>query len=350
MDRRFLLTVWLVSLALTSAFGQSLRVTELPQQQLYVTPGQYSGIAWVSWDRYAVVDDKLPGGGIVFFDIPLRNDGSVRTAQVRRTVPEATRASSVAGRDNEGVVYADGKLYVSAEGDQSIREYELDGNPTGFSFSIPADMGVRAIEKNGGFEAFTWNPVTRKCWTTTEFPLKADGKVSRLHRLQRFAVGHQADGRWLYQMDEPLMAEKERGAVMAYVHGISAMTALDDGRLLVLEREVYVPVAEPQEVLARAFTNTKLYLVNPSGSPTEVLPKQLLCEFETRIVLTMAGIDIALANYEGMCLGPRLPDGRRCLLLIADSQAGMASLAAKLGRNTLTREFVKVLLLEGDGI
>lgn len=98
MERRFLLTVWLVSLTLTSVFGQSLRVTELPQQQFYVTPGQYSGIAWVSWDRYAVVD-------------------------------------------NEGVVYADGKLYVSAEGDQSIREYELDGNTTGFSFSIPADMG-----------------------------------------------------------------------------------------------------------------------------------------------------------------------------------------------------------------
>ena len=111
-----------------------------------------------------------------------------------------------------------------------------------------------------------------------------------------------------------------------------------------------MPVAEPKEVLARAFTNTKLYLVDPSDCPTAVLPKQLLCEFETRIVFTMAGIDIALANYEGMCLGPRLPDGRRYLLLIADSQAGMASLAAKIGRKTLTREFVKVLLLEGDGI
>ena len=128
------------------------------------------------------------------------------------------------------------------------------------------------------------------------------------------------------------------------------MTALDDGRLIVLEREVYVPVAEPQEILARAFTNAKLYVVDPSGDPSKVLSKQLLCEFETRIVLIMAGIDVALANYEGMCLGPRLPDGRRCLLLIADSQAGMASLAAKIGRKTLIREFVKVLLLEGEGI
>jgi hypothetical protein len=71
-----------------------------------------------------------------------------------------------------------------------------------------------------------------------------------------------------------------------------------------------------------------------------------LCSFETGISLTPAGIDVALANYEGMCLGPRLPDGRRCLVLIADTQAGMPALAQKLGRRQLTHEFVKVLLLE----
>ena len=349
-NRRYFLTIIAVGLAWTSVLGQPLRVTELPQQQLSVTPGQYSGIAWISGDRYAIVDDKLPGGGIVFFDIPLHEDGAVRVGRVLRTVPEATSNADVKGLDNEGVVYADGKLYVSAESDQSIREYKLDGSATGRSFSVPADMGSNAIMRNGGFEALAWNAVTNKFWTTTEFPLKKDGKASRLHRLQRFNDTHQPDGRWLYQMDEPVMAEKDRGSVMAYAHGISAMTALDDGRLIILEREVYVPVGEPRVILDRSFTKMKLYVVDPSGDSATILPKQLLCEFETRITLTTAGIDVALANYEGMCLGPRLPDGRRCLMLIADSQAGMASLASRIGRKTLTREFVKVLLLEGEGI
>ena len=348
--RRFFLTIIVASLALTSVFGQPLRVTELPQQQLSVTPGQYSGIASVSGNRYVVVDDKLPGGGIVFFDIPLRKNGTVRVGSVQRIVPEATSSAGVTGLDNEGIVYAEGKLYVSAENDQSIREYNLDGSATGRTFSIPADMGPSAILRNGGFEALAWNPVTSKFWTTTEFPLKKDGKASRLHRLQRFDAAHQPDGRWLYQMDEPVMAEKDRGSVMAYAHGISAMTALDDGRLIILEREVYVPVGDPREILDRSFTKMKLYVVDPSGDSETILPKQLLCEFETRITLTTAGIDVALANYEGMCLGPRLPDGRRCLILMADSQAGMASLASRIGRKTLTREFVKVLLLEGEGI
>ena len=347
--RCFLSVLW-AWLALASAFGQTLRVTELPQQPIPVALGQYSGITWISGDRYAVVDDKLPGGGIVFFDIPIRDDGRVRESQVRMIIPEATLSSSVVGLDNEGVVYSDGKLYVSAENDQSIRAYDLEGRATGEVFSIPADLGVKAIVKNGGFEAFSWNAVTGQFWTTTEQPLKEDGKASRLHRLQRFDATHSANGRWLYRMDEPVLSDKEKGPVMAYVHGISAMTALNDGRLIVLEREVYVPAGKPRDILARSFTKTKLYVVHPSGDPTEILPKQLLCEFETHIVLTPAGIDVALANYEGMCLGPYLPDGRRCLILIADSQSGMASLASPLGRKQLTREFVKVLLLEGKGI
>ena len=42
-----------------------------------------------------------------------------------------------------------------------------------------------------------------------------------------------------------------------------------------------------------------------------------------------------LANFEGMCLGPVLPDGRRTLVLIADSQKGSGG---------LTNEYVKVIL------
>ena len=39
-------------------------------------------------------------------------------------------------------------------------------------------------------------------------------------------------------------------------------------------------------------------------------------EFKTRLSLFC----YRLANYEGMCLGPRLKDGSRVLLLVSDSQ------------------------------
>jgi len=54
----------------------------------------------------------------------------------------------------------------------------------------------------------------------------------------------------------------------------------------------------------------------PLHQPGEVLEKQLLTEFRTRINVTAR----SFANYEGICCGPRLADGRRLLLLVADSQ------------------------------
>lgn len=342
-----MIALWL---SLAVLYGQDIRVTALPQRRMPVASGQYSGITHLSGDRYAVVDDKLPGGGIVFFDIPLRKDGSVRASRIRREVPEATLEATEEKRDNEGIAYANGLLYVSAEGDQSIREYALDGQATGRIFAVPAEMGREAIEGNAGFEPLTYHVASSKFWTTTELPLKKDGRESRLHRLQRFNADFQPDACFFYKMDEPAKKPEEAASARAYVYGIPALAALDDGRLLVLEREVYVPHGGLKETTAKTFCKVKLYLVNPVGNTGDILPKQLLYAFETGASLTIAGVDMTLANYEGMCLGPRLSDGKRCLLLIADSQAGMPAIANALRRKRLTHEYVKVLLLEGEGL
>ena len=76
------------------------------------------------------------------------------------------------------------------------------------------------------------------------------------------------------------------------------------------------------------MSRTLLYRVRPQADPAGILGKELLASFTTSA--------LNLANYEGMCLGPVLPDGRRTLLVIADSQGGM---------NGLTGEYLKVLLL-----
>lgn len=314
---------------LAAGCGPARRTAAAPsvEAKATVTPaiaaGQYSGITRIDGNRYAVVDDKLRGGGIVFFDIALNPaDGSIEAVQAE--VPAATKLADVSGLDCEGIACADGKLYVSAETDQSIREYDLAGNATGRSFPVPAEMGRSCIHANAGFEAFTYNAVTGHFWTTTERPLLKDTLVPRLHRLQRFGKPFRPDRQYLYQMDAPLRSAAD---TRAYVHGISAMTALDDGNLLILEREVYVP-AGMMRAIGETFSLTKIYQVMPSGDGSAILPKQLLVEFTTKAS--------NLANYEGMCLGPRLQDGRRTLLLIADSQGGYGG---------LVRENLKVIIL-----
>ena len=312
-----------------SACGPGRRMATAPsvETKATVTPdiaaGQYSGITRIEGNRYAVVDDKLRGGGIVFFEIAM-DPVTGAIGQVKAEVPPTTKLSNVSGKDSEGIAYAKGMLYVSAESDQSIREYDRDGNATGRVFTVPAELGIDRIERNAGFEAFTYHDATRHFWTTTERPLLKDTLVPRLHRLQRFDASFRPDRQYLYQMDEPLRSSAD---TRAYVHGIPALTALDDGSLLVLEREVYVPTSLVRAI-GETFSVTKIYQVVPSGDGSAILPKRLLVEFTTRAS--------NLANYEGMCLGPTLQDGRPTLILIADSQGGSGG---------LTREYLKVIIL-----
>lgn len=284
--------------------------------------GQYSGITYLGGTHYAVVHDKLGGGGIVFFNIHFREDGTVAFAA--KNVPPGTEGPGI---DSEGIAFVPSTrtLFVSAEADQSIREYDLKGYPTGRKINVPADLGVDKITPNLGFEALTYSAQTHLFWTVTEGPLQSDG--GSLLRLQSFGEDLEPAARYQYVMDEPeAMAE----GAEAYVHGVPALAALPDGRLLVLEREVYVPASGIGDKLSGAFTTAKIYVVKPVPGKDKPLRKKLVKQFRTSALSFYA-------NYEGMCLGPVLPDGRQSLLLIPDSQNGSGG---------LTQEYLRVYAIE----
>ena len=301
-----------------SAFAQVPAVEHIQQRRLEIAPGQYSGITHVEDDVYAVVHDKALGGGIFYFTLQFFSDGSIGAVSAFET-----DAGGAEGRDNEDVVFVPETqtLFVSAEGDQSIREYALDGRETGRCLRIP--KALKKCEPNAGFEPLAYMDGT--FWTTTESPLPNE----TTHRLQSFSLRKLSSGKsWHYQADPPTVGEAEIASASAYVFGISAMTALPDERLLVLEREVYVPGGGIFEMMG-AFTANNIYLIDPLHDKSKVLEKTLLSRFYTNF--------LNLANFEGMCLGPILPDGRQTLLLLADSQDGSQG---------LTGEYIRVLALD----
>ena len=73
-----------------------------------------------------------------------------------------------------------------------------------------------------------------------------------------------------------------------------------------LEREFFVPKRK-----IGASVNCKLFGFSPSDGG-----KQLLGQWKSRLNLLKRNI----ANYEGMCFGPRIADGRRVVVMVADSQ------------------------------
>ena len=288
----------------------------LRQHRLHLPSWQYSGITHVSEDTYAVVHDKR--GGLFFFTITLSSDGKLQTAQAFEAYPVSRDIL-----DNEDIVYVPETqtLFVSAEADQSIREYGLSGKATGRRLSIPEDLAHS--RKNQGFESLAY--ANGKFWTTTETPLPSEDRP-HVHCLQAFSLETLSpSARLYYQTDEPSVSPANASRATAYVHGISAMTALPDGRLLILEREVYVPGEGLGKKVKGTFCECKLFSVNPADD-SPILRKTLLRQFRTKA--------LNLANYEGMCLGPVLSDGRQTLLLLADSQDGAGG---------LTHEYLQII-------
>ena len=319
--------------------------------------GQYSGIAYMGGTRYAVVHDRLSGGGLVLLDISIADDGSV--TYVSSSVPEATSGSAISGLDNEDVAFipsvfprskigassdvlntarefVPGTLYICSEKEQTISEYTLDGYPTGRSLEVPELFAKGRIRSNNGFEALTYNVVTGRFWTTTERPLVADEDQAfrdsldargPVLRLQSFSYNLSGAESFFYEMDLPSKTDAEAKAARAYVHGVSAIAALDDGSLLVLEREVFVPNGGTLAMMLGAFSRIKIYRVEPKGEAGgRILEKNLFVSFITA--------SLNLANFEGMCIGPDLPGGWHTLVMIADSQGGQGGKIA---------EYIKVI-------
>lgn len=284
---------------------------------LPVPPGQYSGIAWISGHRYALVHDHAAEGGIWYISMPYLADGTL--GKVLAAPAPGTRSGSVL-RDPEGVAYVPttATFFVCGEADQQILEYGFDGLPTGRALAVPPAFGIDSVRRNRGFEALTYCRETELFWTTTEAPLPADEAAGgmRVHRLQSFALSDLQPRACRIYVTEP--PQGNAADAQAYAFGVSALAALPDGRLLVLEREVFVPRGGWMDKLRGAFTRVRIFRVDPQGETAEALEKEELISFSTSA--------LNLADFEGMCLGPQLPDGRRLLVLIADSQGGRGGL------------------------
>ena len=276
-----------------------------------VPAGNYSGITWLGGNQYAVVDDKSATAGFHLMAIDIDS----LTGEIMSVSHEGFVTANLPNRDEEGICYFpdSGTVFVSGEADGKILEYSLQGQPTGRQLNIPEVF--QSAYFNGGFEGLTYNASTRLFWTTSENTLRADGvrpdlqhKVPNRLRLQSFGDNLQP-ATWYWYETDATVAQKEKGH--NYI-GVSGLAALDDGRVIVLERDMFIARRK-----IGSFVNVKLYIVNPVGQqPEALLEKHLLLDFRTKINLTAR----SFANYEGVCLGPKLADGRHLLILVADSQ------------------------------
>lgn len=287
--------------------------------QRQIPAGNYSGITHLEGNEYAVVNDKSATDGFHVFAIDIDSI----TGEILNVQDRGFRSAEAANRDGEGIAYLPSTktILISGEADGKILEYGLDGHRTIREAAVPEIFSK--MRSNLGFEALTYSAATRLVWTCNESTLQGDGEassptngVANVVRLQCFDEALRPLRQYAYRMDAPMAS----ASAELYAMGVPELVALEDGSLLVLEREFYVPSSK-----LGAFVNCRLYQAWPSveidkekpiGEETVFADKNLVYEWKTSLGL----FSHEIANYEGMCLGPLLRDGSRALILVSDSQ------------------------------
>ena len=367
MLRYNILTVFLAFSLLSEAQDWKVK-RENPQKSFpkTVAAGNYSGIAHLHDDIYAVVSDKSDSALYFNFRIQL-NPKTGELEQVENLgFTERTDGTLNDGKpwqgqekgfDHEAIVkVSDSTLVIASEGYCRLKEYPIlhvsaDAAKVGFSQNLwESRWSSSDFYPNYNFESLAFDSIRQYLWTIPESTLRKDGQpatplngLANQLRLMRFDWGKmreessneenskkdgskenssKKDSRYMttyaYQMDKPSTHKKAD----IYVMGVSELCALPDGQLLVLEREAFIP-----KIKIGAFSKCKLYLINPLNSEefsmkdkfssdTPFLKKRLLTEWKTGLSLSKR----SFANYEGMCLGPKLEDGSQVIILLSDSQ------------------------------
>lgn len=338
-------------------------VRENPQKAFpkTVAAGNYSGIAHLHDDIYAVVSDKSDSALYFNFRIQV----NPKTGELERVenlgFTERTDGTLNDGKpwlglekgfDHEAIVkVSDSTLVIASEGYCRLKEFPIlptsaDAAKIGYQQNLWESRWPSSdFYPNYNFESLAFDPVHQYLWTISESTLRKDGQPAtpqnglanrlRLMRLnwgkmkedsnkEEYSeqVNSKKDSRYMmtyaYQMDQPSTHKKAD----IYVMGVSELCVLPDGQLLVLEREAFIP-----KIKIGAFCKCKLYLINPLNSEvfsmkekfssdTPFLKKRLLTEWKTGLSLSKR----SFANYEGMCLGPMLEDGSQVVILLSDSQ------------------------------
>ena len=373
MLRCNILTIFLAFSLLAGAQDWKV-VRENPQKAFpkTVAAGNYSGIAHLHDDIYAVVSDKSDSALYFNFRI-LVNPKTGELEQVENLgFTERTDGTLNDGKpwqglekgfDHEAIVkVSDSTLVIASEGYCRLKEYPIlpisaDTAKVGYQQNLWESRWPSAdFYPNYNFESLAFDSVRQYLWTIPESTLRKDGQppatpqngLANQLRLMRLDWGKMKENRnkekyseqvsskeeyseqesskkdsryrttYAYQMDQPSTHKKAD----IYVMGVSELCALPDGQLLVLEREAFIP-----KIKIGAFCKCKLYLINPLNSEefsmkekfssdTPFLKKRLLTEWKTGLSLSKR----SFANYEGMCLGPKLEDGSQVVILLSDSQ------------------------------
>jgi len=316
---------------------------------------ELSGITYAGGNLFYTVDDSTYTTNMYPMTIEInKSNGSLTSAKV------GTPVYMKNAYDMEGCAFdpLTGNLWIAEEsGGPTIREYDLTTGERLRSVAIPSIFSKK--RGNYSFEALTISGDGLTMWTGNEEALTVDGELTSttngtLVRLQKFTRSSGQDnwsaaGQWAYEVTSKLSASFSSSCRS----GVSAMAALPDGTLLVLERKLQGSSSLSSYfyngIYAVDFSNATdtsgiASLKETSFTPVRKIEVYKYSSEGTWNNSSQKWNNNGSYNWEGMCLGPRLDDGSVTLVLVSDGGAG-ENLAIGQGVATLRLDGIDVVSL-----
>ena len=292
--------------------GANLGSSTQDQNGASFTIAGLSGVTWAGPEvggggtTYLAVMDN--SNKLVRVSIAVTSDGTISSAAI---VPGGGLSLSDS-RDFEDIAFrgvARDAVYLCEEGTPEVREHRLDTGALAQVLPRPPIFANRRA--NFGFESLSLNRTRSTLWTANEEALTNDGSASTTTtgtwvRLLKFDATQSPPvpvAQFAY-LTQPI-----HGAVISGARsGVSQVVALPNRKLLVLERSF---------AFGATLFQTRIYEVDVSAATDVSLLGTLIGTTYTPATkrLLHSGDQ---TNLEGLCLGPRLPDGAYALAGIVD--------------------------------
>ncbi|MFG1927829.1 esterase-like activity of phytase family protein [Cryptosporangium sp. NPDC048952] len=281
--------------------------------------------------RIAVSTSGAPKVALTSTKPWLQKDGTVFPPTAGTTVAPDPEGLAVDPRSGKLFWSSEGERIVPATGAPTIgqpwiRVASRDGAYRG-DVELPKQFTITAEQKgprqNQVLEGLSFTPDGRRLYAGIEDPLFQDGPVptptkGALTRITEFdPKTRKPVAQFAYPLEK--LFAMPPNADSTDTNGLTDVLALGNGTLLITERA---------SIFQTNNWKVRLYLADTSGA-TNVLGQDTISgtPMRKKLLLDLSDVpDLKLDNFEGATLGPRLPDGRRSLILVTDDNFNTAEI------------------------
>lgn len=278
-------------------------------------PEGLSGITWTGNDSYLFIEDS--GGRIHNANVSIDTTSGAITGCKFTSVRQLPAVT-----DGEGIAYDNGTSSFFVTDESGPKILNVQDSQTALTTAITIPEPLKHIRPNKSLESLSLGTDAQGhhvLWTANEDALTIDGETAsatnsaliRIFAIQ-FTQSDANNGKyesWLYSLDA---AQGESLPGLPYklpFTGVADIAALGDGKLLVMERSCGVIKLKNDPDSCHLITIRIYYADTAKTKPGSKTPleKKLLWEQS-----------FPNSNYEGITLGPKLNDGTRSVILVAD--------------------------------